>query len=125
MGGIAIIVTLVYLALQVRKYQQATISAVLNASIQEFNHLNAMLAVDPGLAEILEIGQAQPKSLDDREQRQYTFITLCYVNCYFNIYRQHKDGTCPEGYWQDLAKELKWLLSTPGGQAWRNLNTSI
>ena len=124
-SGIAIIVTLIYLALQVRKNQQGITSAMLHAAVQEFNHLNTMLAADPELAELYERGHAQPESLDDREQRQYTWITRCYVNCYFNIYQQYLEGTCPERFWQDLAKEAKWSLGTPGGQNWRNLNTSI
>jgi hypothetical protein len=98
---------------------------MLHAAVQEFNHVNGMLATDPELAELMERGHAQPESLDDREQRQYTWLTRCYVNCYFNIYQQYLDGTCPEGFWQDLAMELKWSLGTPGGQIWRNLNTSI
>jgi hypothetical protein len=124
-GGIAIIVTLIYLAVQVRKSQQATISATLNASIGEFNHLSAMLAADPGLAEILERGNAQPESLDDSEQRQYVWLNRCYINNYFNMYRQHLDGNCSKELWQNLAKELKWWLDSPGGQIWRNLNTSM
>ena len=124
-GGIAVIVTLIYLALQIRRHKQAIVSAAVSASVQEFNHLAAMLAADPELAEVMERGHAQPESLNDIEQRQYTWMSRCFVNCYFNIHRQYLDGSCPEELWQDLAKELKWQLGTPGGQIWRNLNTSI
>jgi hypothetical protein len=66
-GGVAVIVTLVYLAVQIRQYRLGMSSATFHSTMQSFNQLNTMLGVDPNLAEILERSARDPESLDAKE----------------------------------------------------------
>jgi hypothetical protein len=123
-GGIAVIVTLVYLAIQIREYRLGMSSATFHSTMQGFNQLNAMLGANPDLAEVLERGGRDPGSLDSREQFQFVWLQRSYVNIYENLYQQFLRGACPESYWMRYARELKQTLETPGGRLFRELNST-
>ena len=123
-GGIAVIVTLVYLAIQIREYRVGLNSATFQSTIQGFNQINLMLGENPALAEILERGLSDPDSLDEREQAQYVWLQRSYVNIYENLYQQHARGACPAAWWEKFARELKQTLDSPGGRRFRAANDS-
>ena len=123
-GGVAVIVTLVYLAVQIRQYRLGMSSATFHSTMQGFNQLNTMLGADPSLAEVLERGAKDPESLDPREQSQFVWLQRSYVNIYENLYQQFLRGACPESYWVRYARELKQTLDTPGGRIFRASNTT-
>lgn len=123
-GGVAVIVTLVYLAVQLRQYALGMNSATFHSIMQGFNHLNTMFVNDPTLAETYERGMADPASLTAAERRQYVWLTRCYVNIYENLYQQFARGACPEEYWVRYARELKQTLDSPGGRQFRKTNTT-
>lgn len=123
-GGVAVIATLVYLAMQIRQYRQGMNSATFHSTMQGFNQLNAMLGADPSLAEVLERGGREPGSLDPKEQYQFVWLQRSYVNIFENLYQQFLRGACPESYWVRYARELKQTLDTPGGRIFRARNTT-
>jgi len=123
-GGVAVIVTLVYLAVQIREYRLGISSATFHTIMQGFNQLNTMLGSDPSLAEVLERGGKDPESLDAREQSQFVWLQRSYVNIYENLYQQFLRGACPESYWVRYAREIKQTLDTPGGRIFRAANTT-
>lgn len=123
-GGVAVIVTLVYLAVQLRQYSLGMNSATFHSVMQGFNHLNAMFVADPALAEMYDRGMTDPASLNQEERRQYVWLTRCYVNIYENLYQQFVRGTCPEQYWVRYAREVKQTLDSPGGRRFRKSNTT-
>ena len=63
-GGVAVIATFVYLAIQIREYRLGMNSATFHATMQGFNQINVMLGADPTLAEVLDRGGRDPGSLD-------------------------------------------------------------
>ena len=123
-GGVAVIATFVYLAIQIREYRLGMNSATFHSTMQGFNHLNAMLGADPTLAEVLDRGGRDPGSLDLKEQYQFVWLQRSYVNIFENLYQQFLRGACPESYWVRYARELKQTLDTPGGRIFRAGNTT-
>ena len=123
-SGVAVIITLIYLAVQLRQYALGMNSATFHSIMQGFNHLNTMFVSEPALAEVYDRGMADPQSLSPDERRQYVWLTRCYVNIYENLYQQFARGACPEEYWVRYARELKQTLDTPGGQQFRKTNTT-
>ncbi len=123
-GGIAVIATLVYLAMQIREYRLGMSSATFHSTMQGFNHLNAMIGAEPSLAEVLERGARDPGSLDAREQLQFVWLQRSYINIFENLYQQFLRGACPESYWLKYAREVKQVLDTPGGRLFREGNTT-
>ena len=121
-SAVAVIATLVYLAVQIREYRLGMNLATFHSTMQGFNQMNAMLGADPSLAEVLDRGSRDPGSLDLREQYQFVWLQRSYVNIFENLYQQFLSGACPESYWVRYARELKQSLDTPGGRIFCSRN---
>jgi hypothetical protein len=121
-GGIAVIATLVYLALQLRQYSLGVNSATIQQNMIAFNELNRMLVDDPSLAEAFERGTTDPGSLSDEDSARYLWLLRSYVNLYENLYEQYRRGTCPEDFWRKNALELKDIADRPGLRLFRQQN---
>ena len=123
-GGVSVIVTLVYLAIQIREYRVGLSSATFHATLQGFNQINLLLGEKPELAEIIERGVKEPDALSASEQSQYVWIQRSYVNIYENLFQQYQRGACPKAFWEKFARELKQTLDAPGGKRFRIANGS-
>ncbi len=121
-GAVAVLVTLIYLALQLKNYQQGISSSVLQSSIAEFNRLNTMMADQPELANLIERGMADPDSLNQEEEIRYIWMSRSYANAYLSLYYQYLNGSCPKEYWLLIAQEYRQNLKRPGFIAFRERN---
>ena len=121
-GAIAVVVTLVYFAMQLRQYATGLRSATFHTTMQEFNQIN-VAQLDPTLADLFDRGTNDPGSLTSTENYQFVWIVRVYVNIWENMYQQYLQGACPESYWLPYARQAKVLLATPGGRAFRKGNS--
>ena len=121
-GAIAVVVTLIYFATQIRQYATGLRSATFHTTMQEFNQIN-VAQLDPTLADLFDRGMNDPDSLTDTENYQFVWIVRVYVNIWENMYQQFLQGACPESYWLPYARQAKVVLATPGGRAFRKGNT--
>ncbi len=121
-GALAVVVTLIYFALQVRQYATGLRSATFHTTMQEFNQIN-VAQLDPALADLWDRGMNDPASLDSTERYQFVWITRVYVNIWENMYQQYLQGACTESYWIPYANQAKVFLDTPGGKVFREGNT--
>jgi len=123
-GGVAVIVTLIYLALQIRQYALGMNSATFHSSMQGFNQINTLLVNQPALAAMYDRGMQDPASLTEEEGIQFIWLMRCYVNIFENLFQQFVRGACPEAYWIRYAREVKQTLDSPGGRKFRESNTT-
>ena len=121
-GAIAVVVTLVYFAMQIRQYATGLRSATFHTTMQEFNQIN-IAQLDPTLADLFDRGMDDPGSLSSTERCQFGWIMRVYVNIWENMYQQYLQGACPESYWLPYARQAKVALATPGGRAFRKGNS--
>jgi len=121
-GTIAVVVTLVYFAMQLRQYDTGLRSATFHTTMQEFNQIN-VAQLDPTLADLFDRGTNDLGSLTSTENYQFVWIVRVYVNIWENMYQQYLQGACPESYWLPYARQAKVLLATPGGRAFRKGNS--
>ncbi len=121
-GAIAVVVTLVYFAMQIRQYATGLRSATFHTTMQEFNQIN-VAQLDPTLADLLDRGMDDPGSLSSTETYQFGWIMRVYVNIWENMYQQHLQGACSESYWLPYARQAKGALATPGGRIYREGNS--
>ena len=122
-SGVAVIATLIYLALQLRQYSDGLNSATIQQNMLAFNEINMMLAADVALAEIIERGNEAPETLSIDELRMYSWTMRSYINLYENLHEQFKKGTCPPDFWKKNALELKSIAGSAGVRLFREQNT--
>jgi hypothetical protein len=119
-GATAIIITLVYLVIQVRQHSQSISSMATQAIFGQFNELSMLFASDPILAKAFEQGMSNPESLSDEDASRFTWSARTMMNIWLNLYDQYMQGACPKYLWLRTVQELKAIYDqSPGLQRFR------
>ena len=122
LGGIAVIATLIYLALQVRQntLQIAQNSDWLRAQTYRADqnaHVAAtqLVASDASLAAIYRKGSADPDALTEDEWTRLAFYYGLMFGNYQNSLYQVEQGLLDKALWPNQVKIITMLLKSPGG----------
>jgi hypothetical protein len=121
-GAVAVILTLGYLALQIRQNTAAVATSTYDSVITGYNELNLTIASDPDLARIVHVGMYTPSSLDENERIRFAFIIRAVSNQYLKLLRLHEKGALPPDEWKTWGRELAQIYRTPGGSVFRSEN---
>ncbi|XOV87352.1 MAG: hypothetical protein ACFHX7_20750 [Pseudomonadota bacterium] len=113
-GAVAVVVTLIYLIVQIKQNTRSVHAATIQTNVSDFNSLNIHLATTPKLAEIFDRGSADPEGLSAEEQYSFLWLSRSYMNLYQNLFDQYQQGTLPERVWNKHTDELKALMAQPG-----------
>jgi hypothetical protein len=124
-GGIAVIVTLVYLALQVRQNNrllQSNTSSVRAASSIAINErlvgVNQSLVENPSLAEIFVRELSSPGTIEGADRvRLDTLLQSMFISLE-NILRLSQAGTIDPKDWEPWSGHLRNWLRNPAVRAW-------
>ena len=117
-GAIAVVVTLGYLALQIRQ-QIATTNLQLHEScLGGFDEPNALLAEDAGRAAMFNRGLDDPDNLSDEEAAQFSALFRLFMNQYLKIHRLYVAGILSGSEWTNYARTGAYFIGTPGGRRW-------
>ena len=122
MAAIATLVTLFYLAAQIRHNTQAVKASSHHAVTDSFNHLNAIIATDPSAARIFRIGLSDLRSLDEDSQFSFGYLMLAYMRIFETLYYQRDMGTIEEQLFEAEQSSLRWAFSHPGACEWWQSN---
>ncbi len=115
-SAVAVIATLIFLAVEVRNNRYATEAASVDAQSSGLNDLNALLVSDPEFAKIWKVGMADAGQLDEVERLRLAFQLQNYVNLYIALRRHRMTGAIPEENWEYYAHAFGTLMNTPGAQ---------
>ena len=114
LGAIAVFLTLVYLAHQIRQNTKAVRSTAVDASINTVMGVRSLIAQDAELADILLRGNADPDSLNPTEQVRHMVLLSNIVWGAWNVYSQAKYADT--GVWESQLAVMRRVLNTPGGK---------
>ena len=117
-GGIAVIATLIYLAVQVRHGVRNARIASFRTAKANFNQLNSLIARDPNLAELWVRGTGDYGGLTPAEQLRIGQMWLCYFNLFETLFEESREGYAK---WQWKVEERSMLAvfaMGPGIAAW-------
>ena len=118
-GAIGVLITLVYLAVQIRHNSASVDASTEDGVTSGFNDVNNVIAADGDLARIFTVGLDDPGALSDEEVVRFFFLFSSYVNQYHRLLVLNRKGSFPNDRWGMYARELALLLSTPGGELWK------
>jgi hypothetical protein len=121
-GAIAVVASLVYLAIQIRQNTRAVRTATFQGVTDSFNHLNATIAHDQSLARIFRVGSADLSSLTEDEQVRFSFLFLGAFRIFETLYYQNKQGTADPALWSAEVDTMVALLGGPGALEWWRSN---
>lgn len=121
-GGGAVIVTLLYLAVQIRQNTKAIQSSSFHGVTNSFNEINNLLAHDESLARIFRIGMEDLDNLTDDEKVRFGFIYMSPFRVFETIYFQRESGTVDPRLWEAEKRSIQFLLRGAGSRAWWRSN---
>ena len=117
-GALAVVISLIYLAVQMRQNTRAVRGTSFQAVTDAFNQFNLSIAHDKELARIFRLGSQGIGNLDEDQQIQFAFLCLSAVRIFDTMYHQSKLGTGELGLWRAEERALATLLQYPGIRAW-------
>ena len=115
-GGIAVILTLIYLAVQIRDNTRSTRLAAMQSTMLSAQNVGKLPAQDRDLARVVRVGLAAPDDLDEDEFQQFRYYLIGYLRVHEDMFVQHKAGVIDDETWLARASSLRTIFSTPGGR---------
>lgn len=113
-GAVAVIITIIYLAIQMKQNTAAVATSTYESTMTGFNNINIMVASNPTLASILNRGCMSTDELTETENVQFNFILRCYVNQWWKLFKLYERGGLSRTEWSVFAKEAGQFLEQPG-----------
>jgi hypothetical protein len=117
-GGIGVIVTLVYLAVQIRQNTQSQRNENYARAVDRVASIQARMSEDGAFAGILLRGTQDIQSLSASERVQFTWAFYEMFGGFEYMYHQEKQAALASEVWSRWADTLQWWLCFPGVQAW-------
>ena len=113
-GAFAVLITLIYLVIQVKQNTAAVATSTYESTMTGFNDINVVVASTPELASIINRGCMNTDELTEIETVQFNFALRCYVNQWWKLYKLYDRGSLPRNEWAIFAKEAAQFLVQPG-----------
>ncbi len=125
LGAIAVFVTLIYLASQIKQSNNLARFTAMKEILNQFNHLNQMVATDSELRKVL--AKTGDLSADEREQTYNFAMMFCAV--WMSVQIAHDNPQLEDAFYESCAEDVKveldrwpnfrqgveqWLANYPG-----------
>ncbi|MEE4164318.1 MAG: hypothetical protein V2I25_17580 [Woeseiaceae bacterium] len=120
LGTATVVVSLIYLAVQVRHGIAQGRAEARYAFVQATSDINMTIAQDKTLASVWRRGLANPDELDADETMQLWMLMGQYCNAWMVMHQLHIDDQLAQNQWQVVINDVAAILCTTGGRAfWR------
>ena len=115
-AALGVLISLVYLAAQVRQNTASVRSATVVRSSEIMNRTRNILWQTPEAARIYLLALGGEGIEDATDASRTRLLLLALGRDYEAIYYQYVAGQLPEGMWDSWRKEMLLIFSTPGGR---------
>jgi len=126
LGGVGVLVTLVYLAIQIRQNTNSARAATYQAATAALSEWTSAIGRDPVATGIFMRGSQNPEQLNETEHAQFSLLTVSILRHYENIHFQYSSGALDPGTWEGWASRMHGNVATPGTKAiWQGQRTAF
>lgn len=116
--AIAVTLTVVYLAIEIRRSTRATHSQTYQSATQALAEMAAIVGESKEKSRIFSVGMADPKKLDSDESLQFAYLGISLFRRYENVFFQYQSGMIDDDFWFGHRDNLLWFFHRPGTQEW-------
>ena len=117
-GGLAVIATLIYLAVQIRQNSWLLQRSAVQTTRSDSTAIVNLTAQNPENAAVFHRGQVDSDALPPEERTHfYLLMAANFYHLQFG-YAAYKDGTQPESTWNVQWQALQYFVSRPGVRSW-------
>ena len=124
-GAIGVVVSLVYLAQQMKQYTRSVRAASFNSMVQNSIGLLEHSFRDPEFAVFLERAERDPGGLSRAERLRWDAYMTAVYRHFGNLVYQHRVGALDHLMWVSYQATLKQHLRSPAWASWYEENAHI
>lgn len=117
-GGIFVLVTLVYLAQQVRQNTKSLRTENYARVLDRMSMVQSRFAADAELNHIFLVGAEDPARLTRAERTRFTWALYEMFGAGEFMYHQSLTQALPPIVWERWEATIRWWISHPGMRAW-------
>lgn len=118
LGGLAVIITLAYLTLQVRQNNASVEAAAIQTASQSFADAVESFAKDPDILRVYTAGVQDFDSLGPEDRLRFAAIMgglLHRFECFLVLSDR---GILPRSYWDGAVNRIRGAFALPGTRSW-------
>jgi len=119
-GAIAVVVTLVYLAIQMRTNTAAINQASIQATLLGRGEATRWVAGDPDLNRLMWVGAHDPEQLSEEEKQRYILLLGGVVRPIELAFVDYNEGRMSDALWQPQLETMVYWFKQPGFQMFLN-----
>jgi hypothetical protein len=123
-AAIATLITLIYLAAQIRQNTRAVRSSAFQQVVDSFSGISLEIGLNRELSEILDRGSNGLSSLDSVERRRYWSVLLSFFRRAESVFFQSEQGTLQLESWEGIREFLRSVLQSQGAREFWDENSS-
>ena len=118
LGAAAVVVTLGYLAVQIRKNSQAVKNSAAQTLLSEANESLRVASSDPATARAVILGQTLFDELSEGEKAQFMTWTFAWMRTIEQAYFQYAQGYIDEEIWEGHRAHHRQLIQATAIKKW-------
>jgi hypothetical protein len=117
-GAIAVVISLIYLAREIRSNARATRRTEMRSTLDAVTRFAQQVATHPDLAELRNRGFQDLESLEGTDRARFNSYMHALFRIVEDAYYQRLEGHLDPHRWRGLEAVLSEVMALPGVQAW-------
>jgi hypothetical protein len=115
-GALAVVVSLIYVSLQLRAGTQALQTATRDSVFKSLLEWNYAVMGEPRLAWINQAGALDFQALDEEDRARYMQLMYTFLKMFENIFLHHLEGALGKSIWESNLPLVSAYLTQPGAR---------
>ena len=117
-GSIAVIISIIYLAIQIRTNTEAERTSTYQAVVSDFGAINNTMASTPELSHMFVEAMEDYHQLSSDEKARISQLFFQCFRYFENMFYQHRKGYLDEDVWTGWKRLMLTYYARPGFQTW-------
>jgi hypothetical protein len=117
-GGIAVVVSLIYLASQIRQNSRLLRASAASATAQTQLGQTSVVVGDAELGRISTAGLADLGSLSEADRQRFGLLMSIQIRGHQQLFRMAREGVLSRESWGDEEQQMRFMTRQSGFQEW-------
>jgi len=117
-SGIAVVISLIYLAIQIRQNTEAGRTSTYQSIVSDFGTMNNNLAGNPELSHMFVDALENYHEFNDQEKARISQMFFQIFRMFENMFYQQKKGYLDQDLWIGWKRLMLTYFARPGFQTW-------
>ena len=123
LAAIGVIVSLIYLALQIRQNTESVRASTQLASRHAISEFNRFLAHDDETARLWRTGLSDIDQLSEDERMRFSILLFNLFGDFESFFHQYQKATLEAEHWERWSKVVSFYITRPVVAEWWNKRT--